>query len=36
MTIVEEITDTSEDARAYYGENPDIWREHYNEGRESN
>jgi|GEM_PF-2946710 hypothetical protein len=36
FTIVEEIVDTSEDAGAYYRENPDIWREHQAEGRESN
>ena len=35
MTIVEEIFDTSEDASAYYGENPDIYREHQAEGRQS-
>jgi hypothetical protein len=35
FTIVEEITDTSEDARAYYAENPDIHREHVEEGRQS-
>lgn len=35
FTIVEEIINTSEDARAYYAENPDIHREHQEEGRQA-
>ncbi len=35
FTVVEEVIDTSEDARAYYKENPEIWREHWLEGQQS-
>ena len=35
FTIVEEVIDTSENARDYYAENPEIRREHWLEGQQA-